>query len=490
MSPAAVSAGPRMAFILGESSDPKNGIHFSGRCALSLEHLVPPLLQGGVVLGDITVVEIDKARLLFGGEADALLQVGRNCRIGDGRVVAHVDREIILRALVQHRVHVGVAALLVWRVLRNHEAGDVHWHALDRRNGLHADARVLPLHHTRLPHNADANLLGLERLGEGLVGGIDTRTGFLQREQHLLAAFIVRDLPALSRHRGSRHYPLILDVDNPDLVAVLGIERILEALWRVGNELWIVDSDLARIDMPDPVRVFHRRDDVRGIRKLRIIDLFGNARLIHLVHKRRGEALDIARAARQPPFGEHLAAAGRVIRLILRHLVTLRLENRILHVLREQARIVTAPSADHDGPARGTRAAQDCGCREGAKTDAECATPREFSRHSPSSVFVQFSFCANTMPASRCQATVTSSPTAIATSPRFASCTTTRSAAERRTCNSSTAPRYETNSTLPGMALSIPFAPPRCSRSGRSSSDALPGAPSRHLSCSPPAVSN
>src|SRR5262249_30059974 len=88
---------PPKTGIQGRELRPKNWVPASAGtsgkwfAASSLEHLVPPLLQRGVVLGEIAVVEIDEARLLLGGEADALLQVGRHDRVGDGRVVAHVD---------------------------------------------------------------------------------------------------------------------------------------------------------------------------------------------------------------------------------------------------------------------------------------------------------------------------------------------------------------------------------------------------------------
>src|SRR5581483_8341456 len=39
----------------------------------ALEHLVPPLLQRGVVLGQVRIVQVLEALLLLGGEGDALL---------------------------------------------------------------------------------------------------------------------------------------------------------------------------------------------------------------------------------------------------------------------------------------------------------------------------------------------------------------------------------------------------------------------------------
>src|SRR5471030_3431910 len=73
-------------------------------CPLGLERLVPPVLERRVVLGDVAVVEIDEALLLFRREADALLQVGCHLGVVDGRVVAHVYRE----AFLSRRGHHGV----------------------------------------------------------------------------------------------------------------------------------------------------------------------------------------------------------------------------------------------------------------------------------------------------------------------------------------------------------------------------------------------
>src|SRR3546814_3442154 len=62
-------------------------------------------------------------------------------------------------------------------------AGDVGQRALRRRRRLHVDAGVLPLHRPRLPHDADAELLGLQALGERLVGRVDAGAG-LRSEEH------------------------------------------------------------------------------------------------------------------------------------------------------------------------------------------------------------------------------------------------------------------------------------------------------------------
>ena len=51
--------------------------------ASALERLVPPLLQRGVVLREVAVVEVDQALPLFRVEADAFFRLGRDLRVGD-----------------------------------------------------------------------------------------------------------------------------------------------------------------------------------------------------------------------------------------------------------------------------------------------------------------------------------------------------------------------------------------------------------------------
>src|SRR5437763_1691162 len=70
----------------------------------TLERLIPPLLERGVVLREIPVIEIDQALALVGAEADALFGFGRNLGIGDGAVVAHVLGERFLRRRLEHLV--------------------------------------------------------------------------------------------------------------------------------------------------------------------------------------------------------------------------------------------------------------------------------------------------------------------------------------------------------------------------------------------------
>src|SRR5512139_310780 len=76
----------------------------------TLERLVPPLLERGVVLGHVAVVEVDQALLLLLGEADALLGVRRYLGVGDRGVVAHIDGEAFLRRRRHHGVEIGVGA--------------------------------------------------------------------------------------------------------------------------------------------------------------------------------------------------------------------------------------------------------------------------------------------------------------------------------------------------------------------------------------------
>ena len=151
-----------------------------------------------------------------------------------------------------------------------------------------------------------------------------------------------------------------------------------------------------------------------------------------------------AGAARPPSW----RGAGRR-GLVLRDLVALGLEERILDVLGEEARIVAAPGADHDAPAPLGEARSRCIGRAAAPA----ASPSAFSasrRVTLQFVFDMFlslrkpgSFIRRRpAPASRGQPTSTASPTAgAAASPRLGSCRTTRSAGDRRTCSSSTAPR-------------------------------------------------
>src|SRR6516162_94471 len=78
---------------------------FRSRCEGStLERLVPPLLESRVVLGQVSVVEVDQSLALLGIEADAPLGLRRDIRIGHARVVAHVLGERLLRRDGEHLV--------------------------------------------------------------------------------------------------------------------------------------------------------------------------------------------------------------------------------------------------------------------------------------------------------------------------------------------------------------------------------------------------
>src|SRR6478752_598215 len=141
--------------------------------ASRLEDLVPPLLHRRIVLGEEAVVEILEALFLFGREADALLQGGRDIETGHSAVIAHIDCEGLLRRLLEHGVHIGVGILLVRSILRDDETGDIGRDAFNRGNRLAGNAGILPLDDARFPDRADANLLVLHRLGEGLVRRVD-----------------------------------------------------------------------------------------------------------------------------------------------------------------------------------------------------------------------------------------------------------------------------------------------------------------------------
>ena len=81
---------------------------------------------------------------------------------------------------------------------------------------------------------------------------------------------------------------------------MLGIERVGEA-GRRRHHVGIVEHDLARIDVADAVGVLHRRDQVRGVRHLRIVELLDQALLVHVVHVVGRQALHVGRAAPQRP---------------------------------------------------------------------------------------------------------------------------------------------------------------------------------------------
>ena len=212
---------------------------------------------------------------------------------------------------------------------------------------LHGNARVLPLHDARLPHHADAELLRLQALRERLVGRIDAHAGLLALQQQFLAGLEIVDLAA-GGERGADHRVLILDVDDAELVAVLGIEHVLVAGGRGRDDLRIVDADLARIDVADAVGIFHRRQQIAGILELAVVDRQHGAGVVHLEHVERRKALHIGGAARQPHLGEHFRAPLGIAGLVLHHLPAVLDQDRRLDVLVEQAGVVAAPGADDD----------------------------------------------------------------------------------------------------------------------------------------------
>ena len=81
---------------------------------------------------------------------------------------------------------------------------------------------------------------------------------FLQAISRSLPGSMLLTVPPDARRR-RQHRVLILDVDDAELLAVLGIERVGEALRRL-HELGIEQHHLARIDMADAVGILHRRD--------------------------------------------------------------------------------------------------------------------------------------------------------------------------------------------------------------------------------------
>src|SRR5205085_5668683 len=89
--------GSDSTFVFGQSrpNDPasRDDQRKSNLTHSAFQGLIPPLLERGVVLGEVRIIQIDEALALFGVEADALFGFGRNLRVGDRRVVAHVFGE-------------------------------------------------------------------------------------------------------------------------------------------------------------------------------------------------------------------------------------------------------------------------------------------------------------------------------------------------------------------------------------------------------------
>jgi len=130
---------------------------------------------------------------------------------------------------------------------------------------------------------ADADLLVLHRGGEGLVRRVDAGAGLLDRHQHLLRLVEVVHAGAIGAgERGRDHDRLVLDVDEADLVAVLGVEPVLETGRGCRDDLGIVDHHVARIDVTDAIGILHRGDEILGVRDLGVVDRLDDAGLVHI----------------------------------------------------------------------------------------------------------------------------------------------------------------------------------------------------------------
>src|SRR5262249_31333112 len=149
-------------------------------------------------------------------------------------------------------------------------------------------------------------LLRFEALSKSLVGGIDTCACSLALEQQLLARLEVVHLAA-GRQRGADQGVLILDIDDAELVAVLRIENVLVPLGWL-DKAWIEHPDLARIDVTHPIRILHGWEQMGSVLDFAVIDAVDDARIVHLEHVERGEALYIGGPARQPALRQHLRA--------------------------------------------------------------------------------------------------------------------------------------------------------------------------------------
>ena len=77
----------------------------------------------------------------------------------------------------------------------------------------------------------------------------------------------------------------------PSLLPCFGSSASAKLVGGVVMSFGIVENDLARIDVPDAVRILHLRQQVLRIRDLRVVDRQAEARIVHLVHLRRAQAL-------------------------------------------------------------------------------------------------------------------------------------------------------------------------------------------------------
>src|SRR5438067_4715128 len=82
--------GSDSTFVFGQSlpNDPasRDDQRKSSLTHSALQRLIPPLLERGVVLGEVRVIQIDEALALVGVEADTLFGFGRDLGIGDRAV--------------------------------------------------------------------------------------------------------------------------------------------------------------------------------------------------------------------------------------------------------------------------------------------------------------------------------------------------------------------------------------------------------------------
>src|SRR5205085_337376 len=109
--------GSDSTFVFGQSrpNDPasRDDQRKSSLTHSALQRLIPPLLERGVVLGEVRVIQIDEALALVGVEADTLFGFGRDLGIGDRAVVAHVLGASFLRRWLEHFVQADTRGRLV-----------------------------------------------------------------------------------------------------------------------------------------------------------------------------------------------------------------------------------------------------------------------------------------------------------------------------------------------------------------------------------------
>ena len=248
-----------------------------------LEFLVPEILQLGGALGDEIEVGVDQQFLLVRREADAGLAIGRQFGVGDDRVVTHVGCETLLHRWFQSRIQKCVGAFAVGGIFRNAEPRHVGDEAFLRGDGQDVCARILPLRSTRLPHDAQPHLFGLQCLGECLIARINARPQLFELKQRFLGDLEIAGLAATNERCAHRRVD-VLDVDNADLALVLGIPKQIHARRHVLDQLRIIEDDLAAVDVRREkrgVRDAEGLDDVLGVLELGKIELLQRVRRGH-----------------------------------------------------------------------------------------------------------------------------------------------------------------------------------------------------------------